>query len=141
MSTHYFIKKQKKTIYDMLGPEDRMCYDFCKQLEDLERFGFFLPGVYWSRHPAGTKSGPKRSRQINAMIDKVTGSKKGVWDYFFRNREHILWMEAKSSTGKLTPEQKTFREKGLLVGDKFEIFRDAAEGLEFLYRHGMIKKI
>lgn len=78
-------------------------------------------------------NGGKRSIKT-AVTMKREGQLSGVWDVFApipSNGFSGLYMECKTEKGKLTDNQKWFRE-GLEDNYAFSIFRTPAEGYELL---------
>ncbi|NBV06682.1 MAG: hypothetical protein EBS06_05540 [Proteobacteria bacterium] len=109
---------------------------------DLVKYSYIANG---EQRPATIING-KRWSKTGADLKKK-GVKKGVFDYFFCiEREFIktriafdIWLEAKSSTGFLTKEQKEFkaRAEGIFNIKIFE-FRSVEEGLKILKQEGIL---
>ena len=70
---------------------------------------------------------------------KSMGVKAGIPDYVFLNKEgEIFFLEAKSMLGRLSSEQKVFKERCYDSDIPHEVFRTPEEGLELLKKWGLI---
>lgn len=82
--------------------------------------------------------------KIAGARDKRLGALKGVPDYFFsfwdKNGDLCFgWLEAKTKTGRLTPEQVLFRDNARKQGAYVGEFRSIEQAFELLKSWGLIK--
>lgn len=59
-------------------------------------------------------------------LNKATGIVKGTWDAFLMTR-NITWIEFKTGTGVLSPEQIEFARVGTELGWKFSVIRSLGD--------------
>lgn len=121
---------------------------FGQMIQGYEKWGKLSPNLIKWSYVASGEARPsqiingKRFSKVGADLKKK-GLKKGLSDYLFcLNRDGIacdLWLEAKSSTGKLTPEQIDFKNKiNNTKNSVFLEFRSVEEGLDIVKRHGIL---
>jgi hypothetical protein len=73
---------------------------------------------------------------IAGGIDRSMGAISGTADYLFKRPGLTLWLEAKTKTGRQSPEQKAFQEKVEKCGDTYHLFRSVDQGLDILKQEG-----
>jgi len=91
----------------------------------------------WFHIPNGQRAGSNKSlRMLAGGIEKRMGTLKGVPDYFLMWTEGNVvkfgYMEAKSKTGALKPEQKKFRDYCKDKNIPWALFRSIKEGVDVL---------
>lgn len=126
-----------------LGPEDSMAYAFVNELRVATLQGRL--SAVWT-HPANelagmvtfTKGKPRVPVQV--AVAKALGLITGTSDYLFLSRTVSLALEAKSGTGRLTGDQRAFRDWCDAQGVPFHIFRTVAEGLDLLEGYGIYRR-
>lgn len=96
--------------------------------------------VFWTYSGAGEKKSIK-----TAVWHKKKGLHKGDWDYRFEIAENgilrLVYMEAKTTSGSLTAEQKIFRQKKEgLKNVTFGIVEDIYKAEKFLLETGVFVK-
>ena len=85
-------------------------------------------GVLWAHIPNGGKRPPGEGGKMKAL-----GARAGMSDLYFGWRSHILsarqtgWIELKSATGVLSPEQRDFLAEVEGLGDVTAVCRSLAE--------------
>ena len=122
-----------------LGPEDTAAYAFAQDLRSatIERR---LRAV-WT-HPANELCGlPKdtpRRFLVRAAMARALGLITGTSDFLFLWAGGAMAIEFKSEDGRLTPNQRDFRDWCALIGVPFHVVRGAAEGLALLREAGVL---
>ncbi len=70
-----------------------------------------------------TPNGELRDRVVAGKL-KAMGVRPGVWDLAFILPDGVArFIEVKSAKGTLSPDQKTFKEQGLVLGCRFAVAR------------------
>jgi hypothetical protein len=102
-------------------------------LEDREQIALMTWVRLWSMHhpllmsvyhtPNGGYRDPRTASKFKAM-----GVKSGVWDIFVPAPSPGLWIEMKTKTGKLSPEQRAFKTMLEPYGYTFVVARSWIEG-------------
>ena len=118
MTPEQYKKLTTKKVYKR--EEANLQRSFGQMIQGYERWGKLSPDLIKYSYIASGEARPskiingKRFSTVGNDLKKK-GLKKGLADYFFcMNRSGMtcdLWLEAKSSTGKLTPEQIEFKNK------------------------------
>ena len=122
-----------------LGPEDGAAYQFAQDLRaaTIERR---LRAV-WT-HPANELAGlPKdtpRRFLLRAAIARALGLITGTSDYLFLWDAGSMVIEFKSDTGRLTAEQRDFRDWCAAAGVPFHVVRSSGEGVALLRSAGVL---
>lgn len=127
--------------------EDEICAAFVRALLDLERYHQIVnpESFMWYHIPNGQRAGGNvTARAIAGARDRRLGARRGVPDYCFhwRDAEGTPWigyLEAKSSEGSLSPEQKAFSRYCEREQIPFAVFRTMQHGLRILQQWGIIK--
>lgn len=90
--------------------------------------------------PNGQRAGGDgKLRAIQGGKDKQMGALKGAPDYCAFWWGGGMFLEAKTTSGRQTAEQRDFAERCALAGHKYRIFRSAVEGIEILTEQGAIR--
>lgn len=132
----------------MAKPEAKMCKAFVRQLEDLIQYGQIARPAsfrYW-HNDNGQRAGKDfKARAIAGKEAKALGVMCGLYDYEFLWRDasdvpFMGFLEAKSDTGELTPEQEDFRR--FCIAEKIPNgeFRTPLQGLRILQSWGVFKE-
>jgi hypothetical protein len=130
---------------------------FGQRLDGYEKWGKLSPKLIKRSYIASGEARPgieiekigKKGNTIKGRYSRVgadlkkKGLKKGLADYFFCiEKDGIacdIWLEAKSSTGKLTLEQIEFKNRiNQTKNSIFLEFRTVEEGENILKRHGVL---
>lgn len=121
-----------------LGEEDLMHKYFGALIKKYELMGL-LECAFWSYDA----SGENRNQKTGALL-KSKGLRPGQSDYFFKAIKktiaHYIHIEFKTKSGKLSVNQKLFRDTCSAVNEFYYVCRSVQEAIEILIKHGVIKE-
>lgn len=84
-------------------------------------------------------NGEKRHISVASRL-KAEGVRRGTPDIFFCLPEgRVAWLEMKNLKGRLSPEQKLFRDRVQALGHLWAMARSVDEALPFLTEWGVLK--
>ena len=79
-------------------------------------------------HLAGTK----KQRAMKASVLKAEGLVPGASDLVLIHPRGVLFLEAKTLKGRLSPEQRVFRDRVEAMGHRYEVFRSVDGFMELV---------
>ena len=131
---------QHRPLTDVrLGPEDSIAYGFAQDLRVATLAGRLR--AVWT-HPAnelcGLPKGTPRRFLVRAAMARALGLITGTSDFLFLWSSGAMAIEFKSADGRLTPNQRDFRDWCNATGVPFHVVRSAGDGLALLRDAGVL---
>jgi hypothetical protein len=114
----------------LAASEHQLQASLCDYLQFAAR-----PELFWFAIPNGGK------RHVHVALQmKKEGAKRGVPDLAFLLPEgHTAWLEMKVTGGRLSPDQKTFRDKAIALGHSWGVAKTLDEAIAYLASIGALK--
>lgn len=124
-----------KTFKGRTGPEDKLAIEVAIMLRVATLEGRLLAA--WTHIPHEVAARGKFAN-IHMAKAKALGLIKGSCDYVFAGPTASGWIELKSDTGSLSPEQRDFRDWCQAMGANHAVCRSVAEVREKLFSWGLL---
>lgn len=119
-SSRSYVKRAKERSIHIMVADDLA--RFCKR------------GWIWTHIPLGEKRSPETARLLSRM-----GVRPGWPDFIFISPQGVLhFLELKSASGKLTPEQQDFFIAMAERGIEYQIARSYDEAIRILHQWGVV---
>lgn len=129
----------------LLGPEDEIVMHFAADLRAWTLEGRLR--AVWNKVQAESafvsdkrNAGAEIKRaQARMAKARAMGAVTGAWEFWFAWSDGSGLIEAKSPTGRLTPEQRDYQEWLELCGVRHAVMRSAEQGREILQEWGVLR--
>lgn len=107
----------------------------------VQALRFALPRTAIIHHAANEITGGDRRAKIRQSILVGMGVQPGFADLIVLSGGRVLFLEVKSSTGRLRPSQEVFRDTVLDQGFGWALVRSVEDALVALADHGFISRV
>lgn len=129
----------------LIGPEDVLVMQFAADLRQWTLEGRLR--AVWNKvqaesaYVSAKRNSPAEIKRAQARMAKARamGAITGAWEFWFAWSDGSGLIEAKSSTGRLTSEQRDYQEWLELCGVRHAVMRSADEGREILQEWGVLR--